>query len=278
MARFRRLNVLQAMIASGLVPVFYHKDLETAKKVARACRRRGGQGVGVHQPGGLRLSDFYRSDPVVRSGDADLILGVGSVIDPGTASLYINNGANFIVGPVLNAEVARTCNRRRVPYLPGCGSASEISRRRSTGWRSVRYFRERGGRGGVREEYPCADALDAHHADRRCRDDAGVDRGLVQGGRCLCGDRFEPDRKGTDRHRRFCGDRPGRRPTSSAGSTRCAGRSASRRGRACRASRGRRAPVRRRSPGGTPIPSGSNPRRGRHPFPSPPPGAGTDRQ
>ncbi len=55
------------------------------------------------------------------------LTGVGSVVDPGTASLYINCGANFVIGPVLNPEVARACNRRKIPYLPGCGTASEIS-------------------------------------------------------------------------------------------------------------------------------------------------------
>ena len=62
------------------------------------------------------------------------------MIDPGTASLYINNGANFIVGPVLNAEVARTCNRRKIPYLPGCGSASEVSQAEEYGVEICKIF------------------------------------------------------------------------------------------------------------------------------------------
>jgi len=70
----------------------------------------------------------------------ELILGVGSGVDPGTASLYINCGANFVVGPILNPEVARACNRRKIPYSPGCGSASEISQAEELGCEIVKVF------------------------------------------------------------------------------------------------------------------------------------------
>jgi len=65
-----------------------------------------------------------------------MILGVGSVIDPGTASIYINSGANFVMGPILNKDVAKACNRRKVSYSPGCGSATE-QRLRNLGLRSL---------------------------------------------------------------------------------------------------------------------------------------------
>jgi Entner-Doudoroff aldolase len=70
----------------------------------------------------------------------ELILGAGSVLDPGTASLYINSGANFIVGPVFSADVAKTCNRRKIPYLPGCGSVSEISQAEEYGVEICKIF------------------------------------------------------------------------------------------------------------------------------------------
>ena len=57
----------------------------------------------------------------------DVILGVGSVPDAPTAALFIASGANFIVSPSLNPEVARLCNRRKIPYLPGCLTPTEIA-------------------------------------------------------------------------------------------------------------------------------------------------------
>jgi len=63
-----------------------------------------------------------------------------SVIDAPTAALYIGSGANFVVGPVLNPEVARLCNRRKIAYMPGCGSASEISQAEELGVEIVKVF------------------------------------------------------------------------------------------------------------------------------------------
>jgi 2-dehydro-3-deoxyphosphogluconate aldolase/(4S)-4-hydroxy-2-oxoglutarate aldolase len=147
MARFRRLVVLQAMMESGLVPVFYHKELETAKKVAKAVADGGATVLEFTNRGDFAYQIFSGLMQWCESELPEIILGVGSVIDPGTASLYINNGANFIVGPILNAEVARVCNRRKVPYLPGCGSASEISQAEEYGVEICKIFpgREVGG-------------------------------------------------------------------------------------------------------------------------------------
>lgn len=127
MARFSRLDVLNTMLDIGLVPVFYHQDVEVARCIVAACAAGGARVVEFTNRGDLAYQVF--SDLVRHFADEDpeIILGVGSVLDPGTAALYISSGANFVVGPVLNADVAKVCNRRKVAYSPGCGSASEIS-------------------------------------------------------------------------------------------------------------------------------------------------------
>jgi len=56
----------------------------------------------------------------------EMIMGVGSIVDAPTATLYIQMGANFIVGPLFNPEIAKVANRRLIPYTPGCGSVSEV--------------------------------------------------------------------------------------------------------------------------------------------------------
>jgi 2-dehydro-3-deoxyphosphogluconate aldolase/(4S)-4-hydroxy-2-oxoglutarate aldolase len=69
-----------------------------------------------------------------------MITGVGSVVDPQTAGFYINSGASFVVGPSLNPEVATLCNRRKVPYSPGCGTATEIGEAEALGVEIVKIF------------------------------------------------------------------------------------------------------------------------------------------
>lgn len=126
MAKYSKLEVLSAMKETGIVPVFYHKDLETAKNVVKAC-----------YDGGIRAFEFAnRGDfaqevfgELVKYANAELpgmIMGIGSVVDPGTAALYIQLGANFVVGPLFNPAIAPICNRRLIPYCPGCGSVTEV--------------------------------------------------------------------------------------------------------------------------------------------------------
>jgi 2-dehydro-3-deoxyphosphogluconate aldolase/(4S)-4-hydroxy-2-oxoglutarate aldolase len=140
MARFGRLKVLNTMIDTGLVPVFYHPEIEVARQVAKACAAGGCPVLEFTNRGDHAWEVFTELERYCTRDVPELILGVGSVVDPGTASLYINCGANFVVGPVLNPEVARVCNRRKIPYSPGCGSASEISQAEELGSEIVKIF------------------------------------------------------------------------------------------------------------------------------------------
>ncbi|NLF02850.1 MAG: bifunctional 4-hydroxy-2-oxoglutarate aldolase/2-dehydro-3-deoxy-phosphogluconate aldolase [Anaerolineales bacterium] len=140
MARFSRMQVLNAIFDLGLVPVFYHADVETACRVVGACAEGGARVVEFTNRGDFAPEVFRQVAAYVARELPDVILGVGSVVDAPTAALYIAYGANFVVGPILNAEVARLCNRRKIAYSPGCGSASEISAAEELGVEIVKVF------------------------------------------------------------------------------------------------------------------------------------------
>lgn len=139
MAQYSRLRVLTTMIETGLVPLFYNADVEIAMKVIRACVD-GGARVFEFANRGDQAHEVFRAIADRLKDDKQVILGTGSILDAGTASLYIQLGANFIVGPVLNHDVARTCNRRKIAYIPGCGSASEISEAEELGVEICKIF------------------------------------------------------------------------------------------------------------------------------------------
>jgi 2-dehydro-3-deoxyphosphogluconate aldolase/(4S)-4-hydroxy-2-oxoglutarate aldolase len=128
------------MTETGMVPVFYSADVEVARKVAAAVLAGGCPFLEFTNRGDHAWEVFTVLERYCAKELPDMILGVGSVVDPGTASLYINCGANFVVGPILNPDVARTCNRRKIPYSPGCGSASEISQAEELGCEIVKVF------------------------------------------------------------------------------------------------------------------------------------------
>ena len=140
MARFKRLQVLNTIVETGLVPVFYHPDVDVAKNIAVACASGGARVVEFTNRGDFAPEVFKELSLYLAQEHPDVILGVGSVVDAPTAALYIACGANFVVGPLLNSEIARLCNRRKVAYSPGCGSASEISEAEELGVEIVKVF------------------------------------------------------------------------------------------------------------------------------------------
>jgi 2-dehydro-3-deoxyphosphogluconate aldolase/(4S)-4-hydroxy-2-oxoglutarate aldolase len=127
------------MVESGLVPLFYVDDVEVATRVVDACRSGGVRCIEFTNRGDQAHLVFGELARACASRP-DVILGAGSVLDAGTASLYLQLGAEFVVGPALNPEIARTCNRRKVAYLPGCATVTEISQAEELGVEICKIF------------------------------------------------------------------------------------------------------------------------------------------
>ncbi len=140
MARFNKLQVLGAISSTGMVPVFYNKDVEITKQVVKACYEGGVRAFEFTNRGDYAHEVFEEVNKWIAKECPDMILGAGSVVDAGTASLYLQLGANFIVGPLFNPDIAKVCNRRTVPYTPGCGSVSEIGFAQEVGCDLVKVF------------------------------------------------------------------------------------------------------------------------------------------
>ncbi len=140
MAQFSRMETLNTIYDDGLVPVFYNGDIEVAKRIVDAIAEAGGHIAEFTNRGDFAIEVFSQLMKYSQEQYPQVIMGVGSVIDAPTAAMYIANGANFVVGPTLNPEVARVCNRRKVPYSPGCGSATEIQQAHELGVEIVKVF------------------------------------------------------------------------------------------------------------------------------------------
>ncbi len=139
MAAVSRLKVLVSLLETGILPLFYHPDIEIVARVVAACAEGGAtcfeftnRGDQAHEVFGKLVSRFKT--------DGQVILGAGSILEPATAALYLQLGAGFIVGPNFNPDVARLCNRRKAAYIPGCGSVSEISQAEELGAEICKVF------------------------------------------------------------------------------------------------------------------------------------------
>ncbi len=128
------------MAETGLVPLFYHKDTELCKKVLKACYDGGARILEFTNRGDFAHEVFQELNKYALKELPGMMLGVGSVTDAGTASLYLQLGANFVVTPVLREDIAIVCNRRKVLWSPGCGSLTEIARAEELGAEIVKVF------------------------------------------------------------------------------------------------------------------------------------------
>jgi len=128
------------MKETGIVPLYYHPDVEVCKKVVKACYDGGALAFEFTNRGDFAHEVFSELSKYIKKELPGMAIGVGSVIDAGTTSLYLQLGADFIVSPLLNPEMARVCNRRKVLWSPGCGSVSEVNYAEELGCELVKIF------------------------------------------------------------------------------------------------------------------------------------------
>lgn len=128
------------MERTGVIPVFFHPDVEIAYQVVKACYNGGVRVFEFTNRGDFAHEVFGELVKRARKELPELILGAGTVFDSGTTSLYIQLGANFIVSPVVKEDMALTCNRRKILWAPGCATLTEISRAEELGAEIVKIF------------------------------------------------------------------------------------------------------------------------------------------
>jgi len=140
MASFSKIEVLQLMAEQGMVPLFYHPDVALGKKVLKAVYKGGGRIIEFTNRGDYAHEVFGELNKYCAAELPGMMLGVGSITDTGTTAMYLQLGANFIVTASFREDIARTCNRRKVPYMPGCGTLTEIGRAEEMGADIVKLF------------------------------------------------------------------------------------------------------------------------------------------
>ena len=140
MAKFSRLEVVTKMMETGMVPLFYHSDVEVAKKTLKACYQGGARLLEFTSRGDFAYQIFDQLNKYVLAELPEMIMGVGSITDAAAASLYMQLGANFIVTPVLREDIAIVCNRRKILWSAGCGSLTEISKAEELGGEIIKLF------------------------------------------------------------------------------------------------------------------------------------------
>jgi len=132
-----RAAIVDDLLARGAVAVIRMKSADQAMRVIEACQAGGVSAVEitVTTPGALELIE-----QVAGAMADDVLVGVGSVLDAGTARRSVDAGARYVVSPVFQAEVVEEAHRLGVPALPGAFTPTEIIRAHQAGADVVKVF------------------------------------------------------------------------------------------------------------------------------------------
>lgn len=140
MSKYSRLEVFNTIVNESLIPIFFHDDPEVAKNVLSACYTGGSKFLEFTNRGDFAIDVFKELSEKIRNERLNIILGAGTIYDEYTAAQFVSYGANFIVSPFLNEGLARFCNKRKIAYIPGCATTTEISRAEEYGAEVIKLY------------------------------------------------------------------------------------------------------------------------------------------
>jgi 2-dehydro-3-deoxyphosphogluconate aldolase/(4S)-4-hydroxy-2-oxoglutarate aldolase len=140
MAQASRIEIALKLRDQGILPIFYNADPDVCINVVKSCYEGGIRVIEITNRGDFAHETFREVNQYIVQHLPGMILGAGTIVDSGTASLYIQLGANFIVSPYLKEDMGITCNRRKILWIPGCGSLNEIARAEEMGAEICKIF------------------------------------------------------------------------------------------------------------------------------------------
>lgn len=142
----KKINIYQKIKENFVIPIFSSNDYQEAEMVFESVIEGGSGIIEMTHREEKSYSVFEKMNEIFSE---KIIMGAGSIIDVPTASLYLNSGAKFIVGPNYNSEIMKLCNRLNVLYIPGCATLNEILKAYEEGAVVVKLF-PAGEMGGVK--------------------------------------------------------------------------------------------------------------------------------
>jgi 2-dehydro-3-deoxyphosphogluconate aldolase/(4S)-4-hydroxy-2-oxoglutarate aldolase len=133
-------DVLAQVLATPLVPVFFHADAAYAQDIVRACYAGGIRVFEFTNRGANAFEVFQELAKLTKSDCPDLVLGIGTIYNAADAERFIAAGAAFIVQPITTADVAAACQRHDVAWVPGAMTLNEIYNATQLGAQLVKVF------------------------------------------------------------------------------------------------------------------------------------------
>ncbi|MFN5479545.1 MAG: bifunctional 4-hydroxy-2-oxoglutarate aldolase/2-dehydro-3-deoxy-phosphogluconate aldolase [Chitinophagaceae bacterium] len=133
-------QVIDAIVGQGMLPLYFHPNEEKSSAILRALYRSGVRAIEYTNRGASAHSNFKKLIEIRNTEMQDLTLGIGTIKNLQQAKDYLAVGADFLVSPGYDAEVAAYCVERDLFFGPGCMSPTEIMAAENTGVKFVKLF------------------------------------------------------------------------------------------------------------------------------------------
>lgn len=119
-------TAVQAIQKQGLLPLFYYEDAQVSLEIIRALYKGGVRVFEYTNRGEAALENFKIFKEALKTEMQDLFLGIGTIKTAEQAKQFLDAGADFIVCPIVNPEVAKVTHEAGLLWIPGCMTPTEI--------------------------------------------------------------------------------------------------------------------------------------------------------
>jgi 2-dehydro-3-deoxyphosphogluconate aldolase / (4S)-4-hydroxy-2-oxoglutarate aldolase len=132
--------VKQKIVAQGLMTLFYTDDVEVSISILRTLYNEGIHVIEYVNRGVNALANFKILKSIIDNEKLDIIIGAGTIKNKEAATNFIAAGADFIICPTLNIEVAAVARQHDTLWIPGCITPTEIGTAENNGASIVKIF------------------------------------------------------------------------------------------------------------------------------------------
>jgi 2-dehydro-3-deoxyphosphogluconate aldolase / (4S)-4-hydroxy-2-oxoglutarate aldolase len=132
--------VKERIIAQGLMTLYYTDDATTSIAILKTLYHAGINVIEYVNRGANALANFKILKETIATEKLDIVLGAGTIKNKQAAVEFVNAGANFIICPTVNVEVAEVAHQNNTLWIPGCITPSEIGTAENNGATIVKIF------------------------------------------------------------------------------------------------------------------------------------------
>jgi len=136
---FSRSQIISSMTSTGVIPMFYHGDVATALKIMEVVYA-GGARVIEFTNRGPNAFEVFKAMLKESAKYEGVMVGIGTVLDTKTTEKYIKAGADFIISPIVNPDMAAVCKHHDKMWIPGAQTLTEIVNAKVLGAEIIKIF------------------------------------------------------------------------------------------------------------------------------------------